>query len=45
MKLVVNKCHGGFGLSPIAIAEYLKLKGKECFFYKKNYNDKLYHKL
>ena len=33
MKIVVNKCFGGFGLSPIAIKEYLKLKGKEAFFY------------
>lgn len=45
MKLVVNKCYGGFGLSPIAMVEYLKLKGKECFFYKKNYDDKLYHRV
>ena len=37
MKIVVNKCYGGFGLSPIAIKEYLKLKGKDCFFYKKDY--------
>ena len=33
MKLVVNRCFGGFGLSPLAQLEYLKLKGKECFFY------------
>jgi hypothetical protein len=45
MKLVVNKCYGGFGLSPIAILEYLKLKGKDCFFYKQNYDDKLYHRI
>lgn len=45
MKLVVNKCYGGFGLSPIAITEYLKLKGKECFLYKKNYDNGLYHRL
>lgn len=40
MKIAINKCYGGFGLSPIAIKEYLKLKGKECFFYKKNYESK-----
>jgi hypothetical protein len=34
MKLVINKCYGGFGLSPIAQKRYLKLVGKECFFYK-----------
>jgi len=42
MKIVINRCFGGFGLSPIAIKEYLKLKGKECFFYKQtkyNIND------
>ena len=41
MKIAVNKCWGGFGLSPIAIKEYLKLKGKECFFYKKDYKTKM----
>ena len=34
MKLIVNRCFGGFGLSGLAIKEYLKLKGKEAFFYK-----------
>jgi hypothetical protein len=34
MKVVINKCFGGFGLSPIAIEEYLKRKGKKVFFYK-----------
>lgn len=32
-KIVINSCYGGFGLSPVATKEYLKLKGKECFFY------------
>jgi hypothetical protein len=41
MKIVLNKCYGGFGLSPIAIKEYLKLKGKDCFFYKKDYDKHL----
>lgn len=34
MKIVINKCYGGFGLSPKAIKRYLELQGKECFFYK-----------
>lgn len=45
MKLAINKCYGGFGISAIAIKEYLKLKGKECFFYKKDYNKKVYNRV
>ena len=33
MKLVINRCYGGFGLSQLAVREYLKRKGKECFIY------------
>jgi len=33
MKVVINKCYGGFGLSPVAIKRYLELCGKECHFY------------
>ena len=33
MELVINRCFGGFGLSPLAVGEYLKRKGKECFAY------------
>lgn len=35
MKIVLNKCYGEFGLSPLAVKRYLELKGKECFFYEK----------
>lgn len=33
MKIVVNSCYGGFGLSPLGYQHYLKLAGKDCFFY------------
>lgn len=33
MKIVINRCYGGFGLSAEAIKMYLKKKGKECYFY------------
>lgn len=33
MKVVVNKCWGGFSLSLKAIKEYLKLKGYKASFY------------
>jgi len=36
MKVVINKCFGGFGLSMKGMTEYLKLKGKKCYFYKQN---------
>lgn len=45
MKIIVNRCFGGFGLSPKAISEYLKLKGKECHFYKQDYGKKVYRKI
>ena len=34
MKLVINKCYGGFGLSLLAQKRYLELIGKKAFFYK-----------
>lgn len=39
MKIVVNKCYGGFGLSPKAVKRYLEQKGKECYFYKQTKYD------
>lgn len=33
MKIVINQCYGGFGLSSLAKQEYAKLKGFKLFFY------------
>ncbi len=42
MKIVINKCYGGFSLSPLALKKYTELKGKECHFFKYNYKNKSY---
>lgn len=45
MKLVINQCYGGFGLSPVGIKRYLELKGKQAYFYvqsKYYYRDGVY---
>lgn len=34
MKIVINRCYGGFGLSTKATRRLLELQGKECFLYK-----------
>ena len=33
-KVVINKCFGGFSLSPKAVRRLAELKGKECFFFR-----------
>jgi len=33
MKVVINKCYGGFSLSPLAVKRMAELQGKECYFY------------
>lgn len=33
MELVINKCYGGFGLSPYALQRIQELKGEPCFFF------------
>ena len=42
MKVAINKCYGGFNLSPLAIKEIAKRKGKECYFFYYNLSDKTY---
>jgi hypothetical protein len=34
MKIAVNKCYGGFSLSPLATKRYGELKGIQVYFYK-----------
>lgn len=38
MKLVINTCYGGFGLSLKGQKRYLELKGKQAYFYKQKSN-------
>ena len=38
-KIVINSCYGGFGLSTLAIKEYMKLKGKQVYFYESDLSD------
>jgi len=33
MKIVINACYGGFGLSPAATKRFAELSGRDCFFY------------
>lgn len=33
MKLVINRCFGGFGLSPLATKEYANAQGRKCYFF------------
>jgi hypothetical protein len=38
MKIVLNKCFGGFGLSPQAIKRIADLQGRECYFFLDKFN-------
>lgn len=37
MKLVINKCYGGFGLSPKAVARLAELRGQNAYFFTGGY--------
>lgn len=39
MKIVVNKCFGGFSLSALAVKRLAELNGKPCYFFKKEYKN------
>jgi len=36
MKVVINKCFGGFSLSPAAVARLAELEGRECHAFKQD---------
>ena len=42
MKIVINKCHGVFELSPVGLKRYTELKGIKCFFFGMNIKDNEY---
>lgn len=41
-KIVINTKHGGFGLSPKALASYMNSKGKQCYFFESRIVDSRY---
>ena len=44
MKIVVNRCYGGFGLSPQATELYAEKCGFKVFGYQKDYSDESFGK-
>lgn len=42
MKVVINTCYGGFGLSPKATKRLAKLEGRECYFFEQDFPEKAY---
>jgi len=37
MKVVINKCFGGFSLSPYGVQRLAELRGDECYFFVQDY--------
>jgi hypothetical protein len=42
MKVVVNRCYGGFSISPLAIKRMAEIEGKPCYFFTRGIHDKKY---
>lgn len=40
MRLVINRCYGGYSLSAKAVKRLAELQGKPCFFFKHDYAKK-----
>lgn len=38
-KVVINRCFGGFSLSPRAVARLAELQGRPCFFFTKGWRE------
>jgi len=43
MKVVINDCYGGFGLSAKAVKWIADKQGKPCFFFKRGFDDATGH--
>ena len=40
MKVVINKCYGGFSLSPKAVKLLADKRGQKCYFFESSYDNK-----
>ena len=42
MKVVINKCFGGFSLSPKAVRRMAELQGRKCYFFENDFETDSY---
>lgn len=42
MKIVINRCYGGFNLSPAAVKRLAQLRGKKCYFFTRDFKTDKY---